>query len=66
VALSEFEQGVFYAASIVVEVHDEPTIAVTIIQNAGYANYDVSELDESDRKQLRIVNQETGINLKGL
>ena len=44
-ALSEFEQGVFYAASIAVEVHDEPTIAATIIKNAGYANYDISELD---------------------
>ncbi len=65
-ALSEFEQGVFYAASIAVEVHNEPTIAATIIQNAGYDNHDVSELDESDKKQLRIVNHETGISLKGL
>lgn len=64
--LTEFEQGVFYAAAIAVEVHNEPTIAATIIQNAGYAEHDVSELDEADKKQLRVVNNENGISLKGL
>ncbi|GHG07822.1 hypothetical protein [Thalassotalea marina] len=65
-ALTDFKHGVFYAAAIVVEVHNDPTIAATIIQNAGFAEHDVSELDESDKKQLRKLNNYDGINLKGL
>jgi hypothetical protein len=34
-AMSEFTQGVVYAAGIVVEVHDEPTLAQTILSNAN-------------------------------
>ena len=33
--MSEFTQGVVYAAGIVVEVHDEPTLAQTILSNAN-------------------------------
>lgn len=65
-ALSEYEQGVFYGAAIVIAVHDEPTIAATIITNAGYENHDVSGLDDYEKKELRKINEQHGINLKGL
>lgn len=65
-ALSEYEQGVFYAAAIVIAVHNEPTIAATIIVNAGYQNHDVSDLDDYEKNELKKINNLDGINLQGL
>lgn len=64
--LTEFEQGVFYAAAIVQITADQPGIAADIVKSAGLQNHDCSELDEMDKDALRVVNEEQGMNLKGL
>ncbi|WP_395009543.1 hypothetical protein [Undibacterium sp.] len=64
--LTEFEQGVFYAAAIVQITADQPGIAADIVKSAGLHNHDCSELDEMDKEALRVVNREKGMSLKGL
>lgn len=64
--LSEFEQGVLYSASVLVAMHDEPVAAATILREAGLMNADCSGLDDFDKNNLRKIQGEKGIALRGL
>lgn len=64
--MNEFEQGVLYAAAIVVAIHDQPVIAATIIREAGLSDADCSKLDRFDKNHLSKLQNEKGIALRGL
>jgi len=64
--MTEFEQGVLYAAGLIVKLHNEPVIAASVIREAGLRNADISELDGFDRLNLLKVNGEKGINFRGV
>lgn len=64
--MTEFQLGVLYAASVVVAMHDAPVIAATIVSEAGLGNADCSGLDDFEKKNLRKIQGETGIALRGL
>lgn len=64
--LSDFEHGVLYAAAIVQATAFTPTIAADILREAGLTNADCALLDDYEKLHLRVVNEETGINLKNL
>jgi hypothetical protein len=64
--MTEFDQGVLYAAGVLLHLHDEPTLAATIIREAGLGNADCSELDDFDKINLRKVRDEKGMELRGL
>jgi hypothetical protein len=64
--LSDFGHGVLYAAAIVQATARMPTLAADILREAGLVNADCAELDDYDKQHLRVVNEETGMNLKNL
>lgn len=64
--LTKFQHGIFYAAAMVVRLHDEPRVAADVLKEAGLSNSNCSELDEYDKEILRVINQETGMSLTGL
>jgi hypothetical protein len=50
---SEFTQGVVYAAGIVIEVHDDPVIAQTVLSNANIDREAATKyVDEHDIKLI--------------
>ncbi len=61
-----FEKGFFTALATMNEGYDMPSVASDIIKNCGYGNYNCKNLDGFEKKQLRIINKEKDINLKGL
>lgn len=64
--MTEFDQGVLYAAAMVVAIHDQPVVAATIIREAGLSDADCSKLDRFDKNHLQKVQGEKGIALRGL
>lgn len=64
--MTEFQEGVLYAAGLIVTMHNKPTIAASIIIEAGLANADISQLDDYDKSQLKKLNGEKGINFRGV
>ena len=65
-SLTEFEQGVLYAASIVIALHDQPVVAATVVREAGLSEADCSGLDDYEKKHLRKLKDEQGVALRGL
>ena len=63
--MNEFEKGTIYAVVQILK-HDEPTMASYILIESGCTKLDCSELDEFDKKYLRCLQDEKGINLRGL
>lgn len=59
-----FEEGVMYAAALLVRVHDLPTIAANVLREAGLMDANVHKLDDYERESLRELNRENGVNLK--
>ena len=62
----KFNEGVLDAASILVATHDQPTMAATILREAGLQDADCSSMDEFDKVNLRKIQGENGIALRGL
>lgn len=56
--LNDFQQGVFYAAGLLVEWLDQPTYAVDILKEAGLLESDVSELDETEQFAMKKLMQQ--------
>ncbi|MGR5368509.1 hypothetical protein [Photobacterium damselae] len=50
--MSDFELGIFYAAALLVTLHDEPTLAVDILNEAGLLSSDISELDATEMEAM--------------
>ncbi|WP_313384805.1 hypothetical protein [Pantoea sp.] len=55
--MTEFERGVFYAAYLICELHDEPTVAADVIREAGLETSDISVLDDCEREALLPLNE---------
>lgn len=49
----EFNQGVVYAAARLIEIHDQPTYALEIIEQAGITHADLQQCAEYDLAFLR-------------
>ena len=62
----QFNEGVLYAASVLIATHDVPTMAATIIREAGLGQADCSGLDDFDKNHLRKIQGESGIAQIGL
>lgn len=57
--LSEFDRGVLYAAYLICELHDEPTVAANVIREASLNESDICQMDSTERKVLmRLVKKE--------
>lgn len=56
--LNDFQQGVFYAAGLLVEWMDQPTYAADILKEAGLLESDVSELDETEQLAMKKLMQQ--------
>jgi hypothetical protein len=58
-----FERGIFYAAYLICELHDNPTIAADVIREAGLETSDISELDDCERDALLPLNESEKLSL---
>ncbi len=61
-----FEQGVLFAAAEIISLHGETTIAADVIHSAGLGNADVSWMDDFDKRSLRKIMDNCGVDLQGL
>lgn len=61
-----FDDGILIAAATLVNTHDQPGMAADIIKEIGLEAHDCTNLDEFDKKHLRKINLERGMQLKGL
>lgn len=50
--LKEFERGILYAAYLICELHDEPTIAANVIREASLNEDDIRKMDSTEQKVL--------------
>ncbi|HBG30762.1 MAG TPA: hypothetical protein DDW98_09055 [Gammaproteobacteria bacterium] len=64
--LTEFDRGALMAVSVLLGTHDQPTIAADVLGEMGLERADCSDLTEYDKRNLRIVQGERGIRLRGL
>jgi len=48
-----FLQGVVYAAARLIDMYDQPTLAISIIKEAGYSASDLNVADEYDLGIIR-------------
>lgn len=64
--LDSFSQGVLYAASLLVAIHDQPTMAASILREADLNEADCSALDDFEKRNLRRIQGEKAIALRGL
>ena len=62
--LGEFERGVFYAAYLICELHDDPTIAADVIREANLDGCVISGLDACERKVLMKLNASDKLQLR--
>ena len=62
----EFEQGFMVVIGDLVRTYDMPSVAATIIRSNGLDEMDCSDIDESDKGPLRLLNEQEGLQLKGL
>ncbi|MCF5371248.1 hypothetical protein GIW05_01290 [Pseudomonas syringae] len=63
--LSEFEHGFLIAAALATRFGD-PYLAGKMLVQAGFNSLDCSELNDSDKQQLQLVNKQPGMKLTGL
>lgn len=61
--MDEFSQGVFFAASVLVRIHDLPTEAADILNEAGLVKADVSSLDDYEKEAMRELVKSEGSRL---
>lgn len=62
--MTEFERGVFYAAYLVCELHDNPTCAADIIKEANLDGSNITELDDCEYLVLRKLNSSEHLQLR--
>lgn len=48
-----FARGVIYAAARMVEIHDMPTVAIDVLNSAGFSDNDYRQAAEYDLRILR-------------
>ncbi|MCK8417623.1 hypothetical protein [Erwinia amylovora] len=63
-ALTEFERGVLYAAYLICELHDDPTVAGDVIREANLDSADIRQLDDTEYNVLRQLNASEHLKLK--
>ena len=51
--MNEFNQGIFYAAALLVTFVDQPTCAADILEQAGLLESDIRDLDDTEQRAMR-------------
>lgn len=66
--VSEWEQGVLMAVSILIATHDQVVAGADVLRELGLSKADCSQLDDYDKRNLAKVQGELGgqIKLRGL
>lgn len=55
---TEFEEGVFYSAAIIINTHGSTVIACDLLREAGLFNSDVSSLDDYEKQALKKLGEQ--------
>ena len=61
-----FMDGVFYAVALLTRLHGEHGMAASVLKEAGMETVNCTDFDEFEKEQLRIINNENGMELAGL
>lgn len=64
--MKDFNQGVFFAVAILVDIHNQPTMAKNILIEAGLEDADCSSLDDLEKNALRKLKSSENLPLRGL
>lgn len=65
--MDDYTQGIFYAVAMLVALHDQPTSAADILEQAGHLTADCSELDDTEKDAMRsLMKQDNRCNFTGL
>lgn len=64
--ISEFERGVFYAAYLICELHDEPGVAADVIREANLDGTNIKALDGTEKKVLMALNKTEHLSLRNV
>jgi len=65
-SIEYFMDGVFYAVALLTRLHGVPGMAADVLKEARMETIDCTKLDEFEKEQLRIINNENGMKLIGL
>lgn len=65
-SLSDMEEGALMAVSILIALHDQPGMAADVVNELGLAAADCSQLDDYDKQNLKKIQGERGVHLRGL
>jgi hypothetical protein len=65
-ALTEFEEGILFAAAEMLRLHDQPTMVADMLRFTGLDRANVSQMDDYDKEWLETLNVERDIALTGL
>lgn len=64
--LTDTEQGALMAVSILISIHDQPSMAADVVNELGLAHADCSQLDDFDKQNLKKIQGERGVRLHGI
>ena len=57
--MNQFQEGIFYSASLLVTFLDQPTYAADILEQSGLSEFDISVLDDTEKNSmLKLMEQE--------
>lgn len=65
-SLTDTELGALMAVSIFIALHDQPGMAADVLNELGLAAADCSHLDDYDKQNLKKIQGERGVSLRGL
>ena len=64
--LTESELDNIHAVVVLQELHDKPELSASVLKECNLSEIDCNELDDYEKDNLRIINKEYLVNLKGL
>lgn len=56
--MTKFEEGIFYSAAVIIELHGQMTVALDLLGEAGLLDSDISGLDEYEKKALKKLKEQ--------
>lgn len=64
--MKEFDRGVLISVGLIAYLHDQPMMAAEVLREMGLLNADCSELDDYDKRNLKLLKGERAVKLRGL
>lgn len=56
--MDDFQMGIFYAAALLVTLHDQPSMAADVLEQAGLLNANLDQLDDTEKDAMAILQKQ--------